>query len=155
MPPVMALSVQRPWAHSILLHGKDVENRTWAPSYRGWLVIHASNGFDPAGLDPLYSIGYAPSEDAKDWPRGYLGIIRLVDVCAGDCFRTNSRGIRIGCSWWAAEGQKHLTLANPLLFPEPIPGRGRLGVYAVTGDDGDRLRAASQQVYREQEARRG
>ena len=147
MPPVMALSVKRPWSVSLLVHGKDVENRTWIPSYRGWLVIHSSNGFDPAGLDPLYAMGLAPSEDQRDWPKGYLGIARLVDVCNGDCFHVNDRGLRVGCSWWAMEGQKHLRLADPLLFPEPIAGPGRLGVYNVTGDLGEQLRRAAQQGF--------
>lgn len=35
------LSVRQPWAHLILNGPKDVENRIWAPAYRGPLLIHA------------------------------------------------------------------------------------------------------------------
>lgn len=35
------LSVRQPWA-SLLVSGlKDIENRTWAPNFRGRIMIHA------------------------------------------------------------------------------------------------------------------
>ncbi|EGQ13669.1 ASCH domain-containing protein [Prevotella pallens] len=37
------LSVRQPWA-SLLVSGlKDIENRTWAPNYKGRILIHASS----------------------------------------------------------------------------------------------------------------
>lgn len=39
---VRALSIRQPWVHHILHNGKDVENRTWRSSYRGWLLLHAA-----------------------------------------------------------------------------------------------------------------
>jgi len=141
----MALSVKRPWATSILLHGKDVENRGWSTHYRGWLAIHASNSFDPAGLDPLYQLGYGPSEQERDWPRGYLGAVRLLDVCDGSaCWSTSAFGVRTSrCGFWAVDGQKHWRLADPIVFPEPIVGRGQLSVYNVTGEIADKIREAA------------
>lgn len=36
------LSVRQPWA-SLLVSGlKDIENRTWAPNFKGRIMIHAS-----------------------------------------------------------------------------------------------------------------
>mgnify|MGYP000843697978 FL=1 len=36
------LSVRQPWA-SLLVSGlKDIENRTWAPNFRGRIMIYAS-----------------------------------------------------------------------------------------------------------------
>jgi len=36
------LSIRQPWAW-LIAHGyKDVENRSWSTTYRGWLLIHAS-----------------------------------------------------------------------------------------------------------------
>lgn len=35
------LSVRQPWA-SLLVSGlKDIENRTWAPNFKGRILIHA------------------------------------------------------------------------------------------------------------------
>jgi hypothetical protein len=42
MEQLRALSVRQPWAHSIVHHGKDVENRTRSLGHRGWTLIHAS-----------------------------------------------------------------------------------------------------------------
>ena len=37
-----ALTIKQPWVHAILHEGKDIENRSWQRSFRGWLAIHAS-----------------------------------------------------------------------------------------------------------------
>jgi len=37
-----ALSIKQPWVHAILHEGKDIENRSWQRSFRGWLALHAS-----------------------------------------------------------------------------------------------------------------
>jgi hypothetical protein len=37
-----AMSIKQPWVHAILHEGKDIENRSWQRSFRGWVVIHAS-----------------------------------------------------------------------------------------------------------------
>ena len=34
-----ALSIKQPWVHAILREGKDVENRSWQRSFRGWLAL--------------------------------------------------------------------------------------------------------------------
>ena len=37
-----ALSIKQPWVHAILCEGKDIENRSWQRTFRGWLALHAS-----------------------------------------------------------------------------------------------------------------
>ena len=37
-----ALSIKQPWVHAILYEGKDIENRSWQRSYRGWIALHVS-----------------------------------------------------------------------------------------------------------------
>lgn len=44
MEQLRALSVRQPWAHAIVHHGKDIENRTRRFGHRGWTLIHASAG---------------------------------------------------------------------------------------------------------------
>ena len=36
------LSVRQPWASLLVSSLKDIENRTWAPSFKGRIMIHAS-----------------------------------------------------------------------------------------------------------------
>lgn len=43
---MMALTIKQPWAEFILGGVKRVENRVWGSTYRGVLLIHASQKFD-------------------------------------------------------------------------------------------------------------
>lgn len=36
------ITIRQPWAYLIVNGSKDIENRTWATSYRGPVLIHAS-----------------------------------------------------------------------------------------------------------------
>lgn len=36
------LSVRQPWASLLVCGLKDIENRTWAPNFRGRIMIYAS-----------------------------------------------------------------------------------------------------------------
>ena len=42
--PPLALSIRQPWAWAIVNAGKDIENRSWATTFRGPVCIHASKG---------------------------------------------------------------------------------------------------------------
>jgi hypothetical protein len=37
-----ALTIKQPWIYAILREGKDIENRSWRRSFRGWVALHAS-----------------------------------------------------------------------------------------------------------------
>lgn len=51
-----ALSIRPNWAWLILHAGKDVENRKWATSHRGPMLIHAGKGLTRAEYDDLCDI---------------------------------------------------------------------------------------------------
>jgi ASCH domain len=117
-----ALTVRQPYASLIFaaanqakaLDGsKNIENRSWPTSFRGDLVIHAGLRIDKQackkfGLDPA------------ELPRG----VAIGRVTLADCVRNHS-------SKWAERGQWHRVLANPRLFSEAIPTRGRLGIFKL------------------------
>ena len=118
-----AISIKQPWTWAILRLGKDVENRprNIAGDYRGQVVIHASKKPLPA-LDEardfiLHLTGRLPLSEHPSQLGAALGVVDLVDVhhadeCGGEC------------SPWAMDGQYHLELANPRIFPEPVPYQG-------------------------------
>lgn len=132
-----ALTVQQPWAWAIVHGGKDVENRTQAWSYRGSLAIHAGNRWSQRGAEsPLVvnACRNAPSAPMNpEWITGaIIGVVDLVNVhvAQGDC-----------CSSpWGESPQEtlsklvHLELANPRPLLEPIPCRGRLGLWTPPDD---------------------
>jgi hypothetical protein len=52
-----ALSIKQPWVHAILHEGKDIENRSWQRSFRGWLALHASA--HPKTATPVFRVDIA------------------------------------------------------------------------------------------------
>ncbi|SDF98748.1 hypothetical protein SAMN04487781_3200 [Cellulosimicrobium cellulans] len=123
-----AITVRQPWAWAIAHAGKDVENRTrnLAGTYRGPLAIHA---------------GLTAATDAQAWwplsdlvPLGalrnrgvFVAVVDLVDV------HPVGAEPRDGwCSTWALGTGHHLVLANPRPLAEPVPARGRLGLWTPT-----------------------
>lgn len=76
-----ALSIRQPWAWLIIHRFKDVENRGWKTSFRGWFLVHAPQKFDAAGYEWVKS--RFPSllmPQAHEFERGgIVGLARLVD----------------------------------------------------------------------------
>lgn len=132
---IPALTLWRPWPTLILHAGKDVENRPWATTYRGPLLIHAGARFQHG----IEAIGYRSdgqavewitmSTDPDDYPMGIVGVVDLTGICG--CARLG------GCSIWAMMEDYHWQLSNPRPFDEPVPCRGRQQLWYPTGDAGE------------------
>ena len=116
-----ALSIKQPWVWAILRAGKDIENRSWQRSYRGWIALHASgqpsrNVEMPRGIrcPDLKSLDYS----------AICGVARLVDI------RTTSRS-----KWMGRPEDGSINygwvLADVTALPEPIPCKGALGLWTV------------------------
>lgn len=134
------LSIQQPWASLICSGIKDVENRSWrinnAP---GKILIHAGKTMrDNKDNMPLfYNIiienaiieGRLPKW--KDMPRcAIIGYADIVD------FVENSDSI------WAQEGpgaEWKWVIENSRLFKEPIPYKGKQGLFEVPEIDENNL----------------
>jgi hypothetical protein len=114
-----AITIKQPWVHAILHEGKDVENRSWQRSFRGWIAIHASA---------------QPNRHAR-FPRGHrlpdldqvpcsaiCGVARVVDIV------TKSR------SKWFYRPEDGSTnygwvLGSVKVLKHPIPCQGALGLW--------------------------
>jgi len=127
------LTVHQPFA-SLIIHGiKDVENRSRRIHYRGPLLIHAGKQWSTDGFDKL--LEYA-NNDTRKWD------LRLIQtLCHAKAWRGAIIGQveLVGCIWpsdseWAelAGGMWHWLLENPQSFDEPIPMRGRQGLWQIT-----------------------
>lgn len=87
--PLLALSVQQPWAWLIVNGWKDVENRSWPTSVRDRVLIHAGQKFDRHGYRWLTTSADSPIINRPDfpvWPQtnafqrgGIVGVARIVD----------------------------------------------------------------------------
>lgn len=135
MSDLRALSVARPWTKLILTGQKTIENRTWPTFYRGPLLVHAATSWDGRAEGFARDLGVAVCGYRLGYPTGILGVVDLVKVCT-----MASRSIRYpetsecDCGPWAVDGQHHWHLANPRLLAEPVPHRGRLGLWEPTAD---------------------
>lgn len=119
-----ALSIRQPWADAILLHGKDIENRTWSTTYRGPLLIHAAKM--PDRDDAYEFIARATGQFSEnsipmaEHFGGIIGIVDLVDVV------TTSKS-----PWFTLAGCGFgWVLKNPRRLPFHRV-RGQLGLFDV------------------------
>jgi len=126
------LSVKQPWAYLLVSGIKDIENRPRRTHFRGHILIHASA--KPVGNlknDSTFShvvnesqLNYLKSIDFKNWfmeDFAFGAIIGSVEIV--DCVENHP-------SIWAAEGQYHYVIANPILFDTPMTGiKGQLGLW--------------------------
>lgn len=144
-----ALSVQQPWAWLLALGLKPVENRTWAPAYRGLLWIHASRVPSNRAL----GVGIERLAGALS-TRGYPNLDSLLEAylehMARHDFRRSGalvgRAELDGCARSAEElepaealwftGPVGLRLRGAEELAEPRPWRGQLGLwrFAVPAD---------------------
>jgi hypothetical protein len=103
MTAARVITIWQPHASNIMNGTKTVEQRSWATSHRGSLLIHAGVTTDPD--EPVQA----------DLPRGViLGRVTLVDV----------RRERADLYHWL--------LADPQPFDVPQPARGMPGLWTWT-----------------------
>lgn len=72
-----ALTIKQPWVHAIFHEGKDIENRTWKTSYRGWIAIHSA-GQPRRGARYPGSL-LAPDLSTLDYS-AVCGVVRVMDI---------------------------------------------------------------------------
>ena len=123
-----ALTLYQPWASLVSLGLKQVETRSWRPSYRGPLAIHAAKGF------PAWARSFAEEERALGRlpariPRGaVLCIVNLVDVRPTEEVEQTVSALERYYGDYSA-GRWAWLLDDLRVLPEPIPARGSQGLW--------------------------
>jgi len=112
-----ALTIRQPWADAIAHQTKRVENRTWKTNYRGLVLIHAAAAHDPQ------AVIYGPRPDVRS------AIIAIAEI--DDCHYSGDGQC---CGPWGEENVYHWTLANVRTLTEPVPCKGRLGLWTPSED---------------------
>lgn len=143
-----AISEKQPWA-SLIVHGiKDIENRTWAcpKKYIGQRVlIHASmkgaNFWNSPVAGRVDEFLRNISKSGTDWSKypfgAIIGSVEIVDCVINhpSIWAEKTEDYTIGMNPKLHEditGKKVIynwVLANPILFPEPIPAKGKLSFW--------------------------
>jgi hypothetical protein len=106
-----ALTILQPWADAITYSTKRVENRVWNTHYTGLLLIHAG---------ARYAENVISGSDGPGVRSAILAVADLTGchVADGDC-----------CGAWGQRNVYHWTLDNVRALPEPVPAKGRLGLW--------------------------
>lgn len=138
MTPIPALTLHQPWASLVMAGVKRVENRSWAPvQLRGpdprpmWVIIHAGLRLDK---DRVMELGLAHP--------------RLQPLLAGQ-FLDRGQVLGVACISRAvpvdqvidlfATGPWCWMLDRVLQLPEPIPARGRQGLWRPDPEVGEAI----------------
>lgn len=116
-----ALSIKQPWVYAILREGKNIENRSWHRTFRGWLALHASA--QPQG-DAVFPRGIRVPDLATLDYSAICGVARVVDIVI------KSRSIWF---WRPDDGATNYgwVLADVTALTTPIPCKGALGLWEV------------------------
>ena len=132
------LCVRQPWAHAIIYGKKNVENRTWATTYRGPMLIAASAGKITARRWELIQ-KYLAERKAKIELSDlqYGGIIGMVELAEcldkdsrlkeGDTMERYESFQTVNNSKWA-QGPVYWVLRKPKPLPF-IPIKRTLGLF--------------------------
>jgi hypothetical protein len=136
-----ALSITRPWPALIVRCGKRAENRSWTTRYRGPMLLHAAQSWEPMALTLAAQAQWRLGEDLgvdrlsrrnADHPTGIVAVVELVGVC--DVTVGTDLGACLQCGPWAFAGQYHWCLDQVRPLPEPVPCRGALGLWTAPPD---------------------
>lgn len=130
---IPALSIRPPFAQLIIADVKPPENRSWTTSYRGPLIVHASQRWEQAGLILAAAEGHRVVR--AECAHGYIGVVQLIGI-----HHATGCGSDDPCGIWGMPDQWHWVTADPTPFAEPVPGPGRLGLYAPPTDVQDLAR---------------
>lgn len=138
-----AISIKQPWA-SLIVHGiKDIENRTWVcpKKYIGQRVlIHASaknDGFVRFSKEQQEAKNHLTDAVIYESKSAIIGSVQIVDCVINhpSIWAEKTENYTVGMNPKLHEditGKKivyNWVLANPILFKEPIPAKGKLSFW--------------------------
>lgn len=139
--PDIVLSVRQPWALALVLGHKPVENRRWSTTWLEtarprWVFIHASAQLarlTPHTRSALLSLWPGLPEDEHLTKGAVLGACEFTG-----CLDPNSRHLPASARDWAT-GPKCWMVSRSVSFVEPVPAKGRLGLWKPPEDVADAL----------------
>jgi hypothetical protein len=114
-----ALTIKQPWVHAILHEVKDIENRSWQHSYRGWIALRASAQPAPAARFPRGVP--VPELNGLDYST-ICGVARLTDIVTRSRSKWFDRVDYVNYGW---------VLSDVQALKTPIPCKGSLGLWEV------------------------
>ncbi len=141
-----ALSLYQPWATLVVIGAKRIETRSWRTSYRGAISIHASSSRrNQARLlayqKPFYPLLEQAGISPLELPFGaIIGTVKLFD-----CVPITGGLPNLPAGYWQRDDELLLgdyspgrwawLFTDPQRLPQPVPHRGKMGLYRLDGPD--------------------
>lgn len=136
------LTVKNPYAYLVCSGIKPIENRTWPTKFRGKVLIHASA--KPVNMRVPSAVFLSTQWNALSFDQRVLvrsntltnsaiiGSVEIVDCVVNHDSIWAEKTAMAYLGKLTIECQKPVynwVLANPVLFPEPIPAKGKLSFW--------------------------
>jgi hypothetical protein len=160
------LTLTEPWATLVVMGAKEWETRSWSTSYRGLLLIHAaknmpryaqaaclSEPFESVLLGAGFKFDIHPDSIGGKSAAHFgfnlgsiIGAVDLVDTRATDSLASDLRKLdtpraRQELAFGNYDyNRRAFRLENPRRFERPIPVKGALGIWALTGEHAEHAR---------------
>ncbi|MEI6752381.1 MAG: ASCH domain-containing protein [Paludibacter sp.] len=143
-----AITIKQPWAWLIVEGVKDIENRTWPTSFMGRVLIHASaKQCEVKGLLSYSQQEHLISKIPNKMPiqdnlvnGAIIGSVEIVHCVLNhssvwaDHLAYKKKQVA-GRILTVAVPVYNWVLANPIIFPEPIPAKGKLSFWDYEFDE--------------------
>jgi len=135
--------MKEPWLSAVLRLGKTVENRSWAPKYRGRILLHASlkmeDHFYTEACAIMLSLNVFPPVRSELFFGGIVGSVDIVDVIPREATAEEALAVadRWGADvrWWmpvfGGRRQNGIILRNVTMLPRLIPYKGQVSLFDV------------------------
>lgn len=124
-----AITLLQPWASLVVMGYKTVETRSWTTAYRGRLLIHAGKGKGGRLLCERPSIRpHIPDFGALPFG-AIIGEAELFDIVRVPADENMDRKSLEENAFGPAAVRYSWLLRNAVLYDEPIPATGRLGLW--------------------------
>jgi hypothetical protein len=134
-----AISLLQPWATLVTLGIKTIETRSWRTTYRGPILIHASQG-KAGGIFAAEPPFKKYITDFNRLPFGaIIGQATITDLIPVEMLEMTEELInRLTMEEKAfgdySEGRYAWILEDPQQFTKPIPARGSLSIWEYAGE---------------------
>lgn len=124
-----AITVRQPWAGLIATNQKTIENRTWPPPRTvhpgSLLAIHAAAAIDKTTNRQVHGV------PARCLPLGAVVAVTRVLGAHHERYDASCGG---GCATWGWPGHWHWQIGDTVALAQPLPAKGRLGVWTLPAD---------------------
>lgn len=136
-----AITIKQPWASLIVEGKKDIENRTWKTNFRGRVLIHAGVTIDNNAVDKISCFDgelarkvWFDINDNKMPTGAIIGSVEIVDCVVNHPSKWAQHKAIVkrkinGKNKMVEVPVYNWVLANPILFLEPIPAKGKLSFW--------------------------